>query len=232
VYGAKSEKVYNDWDGIKEVTSLPDTALHRNVDKIVLAAGEQYKGKVHTAIVCPPCIYGLGRGPDNQHSVQAYRLASATLKRGKGFQVGEGVNIWTQIHVQDLSNVFLALVEAALSPNGGKATWNEEGYYFAENGDFQWGDISRGIAKAAKEKGLIESADIDNISPEEADKLAPSGSYLWGTNSRCRSIRANKLFGWTPKQKTLPELLPRIVEVEAEREGLIKTHAEKAAGLG
>ena len=127
----KSDKVYDDWDGIGEVTSIPDHALHRNVDKIVLAASKQYPDRISTAIVCPPCIFGPGRGPDNQKSVQVYRMARAALQRGKGFHVNQGLNLWTEVHVQDLSNVYLALVTAALS-GGGKATWNDEGYYFAE----------------------------------------------------------------------------------------------------
>jgi nucleoside-diphosphate-sugar epimerase len=195
----------------------------------VLAASEQYPGKISTAIVCPPCIYGPGRGPDNQRSMQAYRMASAALKRGKGFQVLEGKNIWTEVHVQDLSNVYLALVAAALE-GGGKATWNDEGYYFAENGDIVWGDIAKGIAKAAHDKGLIKTADVDGVSTEEADQLTSAGSYLWGMNSRCRAYRANKLFGWKPEKPSLQKLLPSIVEDEAKLLGLIKGHAEQAAG--
>lgn len=230
-YGVKSEKTYNDWDGINEVTSLPDYALHRNVDKIVLGASSKTPGsKVNTAIVCPPCIYGPGRGPDNRKSVQVYRMARIALQRGKGFHVNEGENTWTQVHVRDLSNVFLSLVETALSPDGGKATWNEEGYYFAESGDFLWGDVGRVIGKIAEEKKLIKEAGADEVTKEEADKLLPMGSYLWGTNSRCRAVRANKLFGWTPKEKSLFDLLPDIVEDEARELGLIKGHAEKAAG--
>jgi hypothetical protein len=229
-YGVKNEKVFDDWEGVEEVTSIPDLALHRNVDKIILAASKQHPGKITTAIVCPPCIYGPGRGPDNQRSVQVYLMASAILKRGKGFQVEEGRNIWTQVHVQDLSKVYLSLVTEALSPGGGKATWNDEGYYFAEAGDFVWGEVGQAIAKIAKQKGLIETSDIDNLSIQEADKLHPVGSYLWGMNSRCKAIRANKLFGWTPKEKSLFDVLPDIVDIEARLLGITHGHAEKAAG--
>lgn len=54
--GEWTEKQYNDWDGVNELTHLPDDAFHRNVDKIVLEAGQQ--DGVNTAIVCPPTIYG------------------------------------------------------------------------------------------------------------------------------------------------------------------------------
>lgn len=231
-YGSTREKVYNDWDGIGEVTSIPDSAIHRNVDKVVLAAGDVSGGSIHTAIVCPPCIYGPGRGPDNKRSVQVYDYAKATLQRHKGFVINEGLNDWTEVHVQDLSEAYLALVTSALTPEGGKATWNKEGYYFTESGTFNWGDVGRNIAKIAHDHQLINTADVDTIDKEAADKLRAAGSYLWGTNSHCKAIRATKLLGWSPKGKSLMELLPEIVEDEAKLLGLVKGHAALAAGEG
>lgn len=228
-YGYHREHTYDDWEGIKEVTSLPDAAVHRNVDKIVLAASKG-AGQVNTAIVCPPCIYGPGRGPENQTSLQAYKYAAAALKRGKGFIINEGTNVWTESHVQDLSNIYLALVTSAMEPGGGKATWNDEGYYFSETGAFAWGDIGKAIAKIAYEKRLINAAEVDTITAEEADSITPFGSYMWGTNSRCKASRASKVLGWKPTQKSLKDLLPEIVEGEAKKQGLIKGHAVKAAG--
>lgn len=56
--GTWSEKQYNDLEGVGELTSLPDRAFHRNVDKLVLGVAEEHGDKVKTAIVCPPTIYG------------------------------------------------------------------------------------------------------------------------------------------------------------------------------
>jgi hypothetical protein len=56
--GKWSEKEYNDVSGIDELTSLPDEAFHRNVDKIVLEAGSKHADVLKTVIVCPPTIYG------------------------------------------------------------------------------------------------------------------------------------------------------------------------------
>jgi len=52
---------------------------------------------------------------------------------------------------------------------------------------------------------------------------------MLGTNSRCKAIRANKLFGWTPKQKSVFDLLPEIIDGEAKAMGRIRQHAEEAA---
>lgn len=131
-FGELEEKVYDDWDGIDEVTSLPDDAAHRNVDKIVLAAGEH--PAVMTAIVCPPSIYGLGRGPGNKRSQQLYDLSRMILTSGKGMRVGKGENKQTHIHVYDLSDLYLLLIEAAAA-GGGEATWGNKGYYFSSRGE-------------------------------------------------------------------------------------------------
>ena len=57
--GEWSDKEYNDWTGVEELTSLPDSAFHRNVDKVVLEAGNKYGDVIKTNIVCPPTIYGM-----------------------------------------------------------------------------------------------------------------------------------------------------------------------------
>ncbi|KAJ5429325.1 hypothetical protein N7491_006341 [Penicillium cf. griseofulvum] len=55
---------------------------------------------VHTAIICPPIIYGSGRGTGNTKSAKAYWLAAAVLKRRNGLLIGEGKKIWHQVHIQ------------------------------------------------------------------------------------------------------------------------------------
>ena len=226
-FGDELPKVFNDWDGVWELVSQPDHAAHRVVDKIVLAASSDL---VHVAIVCPPTIYGPGRGPDNQRSHQAYEGAKAMLQRKKGFVPGKGENVWHYVHVQDLSDLYLLLGEAAVS-GGGQATWGaKEGYYLAENGSFVWGDVLKGLAKEAGSKGLIDSSEVDGLSNSDLDALTPYGHLVWGTNSRGESIRGKKLLGWKPYRPSLIEELSVIVDGEATSLGLFQGHAAKAAG--
>lgn len=132
-FGEKlTTKVYDDLDHVDEVTNLPDEAWHRNVDKAVLDGGSM---DVRTAIICPCCIYGLGTSPGKCVSWQIPQLARWTLTRGKGLMVNQGQTHWNNVHVLDLAKLYLLLVEEALKPNGGKATWGSDGYYFAENGE-------------------------------------------------------------------------------------------------
>ena len=228
IYGEISTKIYNDWEGIGEVTSLPDHAPHRKNDKNVINADGP---KVKTAIVCPPTIYGPGRGAGNRRSHQIPELARSVLEKKKGLRVGAGENIGPNVHINDLSDCYVKLVEAAVE-GGGNATWGKEGYYFVENGEHVWGDISEAVAKAAHKQGLISSDEVISISEKEADDLAWWGSALWGANSRFRAIRAPKLLGWLPTKgaRDLDSDISEVVTAEAKGLGLISGHAAMVAG--
>ncbi|KIW89682.1 uncharacterized protein Z519_09838 [Cladophialophora bantiana CBS 173.52] len=222
-FGNRLNKVYDDWDNVNELMSHPDQAAHRNVDKIVLATSSD---KVKTAIVCPPTIWGHGRGPDNTRSDQLYKATASFLKRGKAFKVGKGENIWHQVHIRDLSNLFLLIGEAAVN-GGSPATWNDQGYYLAENGPFVWGDVIQEIAKAAHKEGLLPDATVESLSPMEAERYLPHARLLIGTNSRGVSGRGKKLLGWKPTMHGIMDEIPSCVESEALLLGLIKRHAAK-----
>ena len=227
-YGEMSTKVYNDWEGVGEVTSLPDHAPHRKNDKSVIDADSP---KVKTAIVCPPTIYGPGRGPGNQRSIQIPELARSVLGKRKGLQVGAGENLGPNVHIHDLSDCYVKLVEAAVA-GGGKATWGKEGYYFTENGEHIWGHISKTVAKAAHKKSLIPSDEVISISEKEADELTWWGSAIWGANSRYHAIRARKLLEWSPKNgaKELNSDISEVISAEAKSLGLAPGHAAKVVG--
>ncbi|OAG44257.1 hypothetical protein AYO21_01253 [Fonsecaea monophora] len=132
-------------------------------------------------------------------------------------------------HRNDLSNLYLLLGEAALN-GGSPATWNDQGYYLAENGPFVWGDLIQEIANVAHKNGLLPEATVESLSPAEAETFLPNARLLMGTNSRGVSIRGKKLLGWKPAMHGIMEEIPECVESEAERLGLIKRHAAKVAG--
>jgi hypothetical protein len=46
--GSWSDKQYNDWEGIEELTQLPDDAWHSNVDKLVLNVTAKHGAMVKT----------------------------------------------------------------------------------------------------------------------------------------------------------------------------------------
>ncbi|KAI5851137.1 hypothetical protein DFP73DRAFT_490131 [Morchella snyderi] len=212
------EKIYDDIESVKELTSFPiEGHLHRDVDTIILAANSD---NVKTAIVCPPTIYGLGAGTaGNTRSAQVPELTKNILKRGEAFHVTAGKSIWNNVHIDDLSQLYLLLTEDAAA-GGKKATWGTEGYYFAENGEHVWGELTKKIAEKAKVKGYLKTNDIVSLSVDDIKKIHPFGAVLWGTNSRGRASRARKVLGWTPKGTSLEETLDALIDSEAKSLGL------------
>ncbi|GME27559.1 Nucleoside-diphosphate-sugar epimerase [Neofusicoccum parvum] len=201
-YGVESTKVYDDWEGVGEVTSFPDEALHRVIDKVVLEAGA--RGKVRTAVVCPPAVYGRGEGTvGDEHGIVPWTV-KPLLERGKGFVVGDGGAVWNTVHVQDLAGLFVRLVEEA-TKGGGSATWGPEGYYFAENGQVAWRDGMSRLVDAAFQKGLIKSTEVESLDEEQAKKISPFALIMWGMNSRSKAVRARKLLGWHPVKSDMIE---------------------------
>lgn len=215
--GEWSEQEFNDWDRVAELTGLPDAAFHRDVDKLVLAAGSE---SVKTAIVCPPTIYGRGRGPVSGRSRQLYELASLVLREGFVPIVGAGKARWNGVHVQDLSDAFVLLSEAAAAGNLDPEIWGEKGYHLAENGEFVWGDIARLVGKKAVELGYLkEQPQERQLSREEAFKVADFQAVSWGLNSRAKAERLRKVLGWKPHGKSPEEEIPEILKSEKERLG-------------
>jgi nucleoside-diphosphate-sugar epimerase len=221
VFGEKLSRSYDDWDEVAELFKIPDDAPHRPADKIVQAAGSD---KVKIAIVCPPCIYGPGRGPDNQRSIQLYNAAKSMIQHKQGWMPGKGENVWHEIHVQDLSDLYLLLAEAAV--NGGPpATWNDQGYYFAENGSFTWGEMLKAVAKDAHRKGYLQSDEVAHLTPEEINPLFHNGAFYVGTDSRGVAKRGKNLLGWKPHRPAMIDLVSSVVDEEAELLGVKKRHA-------
>lgn len=129
-FGFKTDKVWDDVEDIKEILSVIENNSKRPVDKLVIS---QDPSKVKTAFIVGSHIYGTGRGPSNTRSVQAPEIVRATLKLKEGFRLGEGKNNWSNIHVHDLSDLIVSLVDAAAEGKSG--LWNKEGIYFPENGN-------------------------------------------------------------------------------------------------
>ncbi|KAF5559831.1 nucleoside-diphosphate-sugar epimerase [Fusarium napiforme] len=219
VFGTGSDVIYNDLTGIDSIKSLIKQYPSRAVDNYIFAVSEQ-SSNVKTALVVPPIIYGQGRGPGNQRSMQIPGLAKATLERKKGLQVGSGESRWGNIHIADLSRIFLSLVEKAVEGNQDENLWGANGLFFTGAGELSFAEISRRIAVAANDFNLIPTAEVDNLDAKEIDSIIPHGSVLLGTNARAGADRARKVLGWEPENESLEEHIPTTVIQEAEALGI------------
>ena len=134
-----SDKIYNDLD-IESIHSIPVTQPHRNVDDYIFKNSEGFE----SIIVAPPLIYGQGKGLFNKNSIQIPLLIRGFLKSGYAATIGKGNNIWNNVHVEDLADFYLLLLQKAWE---GKAGTGRDGWYFVESGEHIWKDVVIEIGK-------------------------------------------------------------------------------------
>jgi len=215
-----SEVIYDDLNA-EQIESLPPTQLHRDVDLTILDADPE--GYIRSYIVLPSTIYGIASTPlvdsgiQNSISIQIPRLIRASLSRGQGGVVGKGLSMWPDVHIDDVADLYILLFDTILS-NPELVAHGHEGFYFGENGEHTWYEISKEIASALVDLGRGESKEPTPFTAEELIKYFGSEKmgYNYGTNSRCRGNRGRAL-GWKP-QKTKEDMLQSI---RAETEFLV-----------
>ncbi|KAH6900010.1 hypothetical protein B0T10DRAFT_13024 [Thelonectria olida] len=218
------EQNYNDLAGVDRLLNLPDTAIHRNVDKIVQAASS---GSVRTLIISPPTIHGTGSGPVNTRSVQVPNLARATFQLGYAPIIGAGKTEWDNVHIDDLADLFVRFVDATQDPSkrSNLEIFGLNGYFLARQGTHKWSDVSEWIAEEAARRGYLSEAVTKSVPFETVDATGLLAAISWGANSKGESERARKYLGWEPKATALKETIADVVEVEARALGLVKNEA-------
>ncbi|KAI2614881.1 NAD(P)-binding protein [Hypoxylon sp. NC1633] len=198
---------YHDIDDIERIVNLPDQALHRDIDKIVLAANSP---GVRTLILGPPTIYGRGRGPLNQRSIQVPGIAEYTLTHGYAPIQPPGLAEWDNVHVHDVSDFFVLAVDAVLDlvKSRDPEIFGPRGYFFVENGVHLWSDVARWVAAEAAKQGFV---------PEPITKDVDITRF--GSNSKSVAARAKKYLGWAPKSPSLEDEIAATVAFEAKKLG-------------
>ncbi|RKL36705.1 hypothetical protein BFJ72_g8254 [Fusarium proliferatum] len=213
--GEPSSQVWDDLDGVSSILDLIRSHDSRVVDNYILKIAKETPS-VKTALVLPPIIYGKGQGPVKQRSVQIPALSKVAIERGHAVRAGRGLAAWTNVHVADLARLFTILAEKGAGGSEDENVWGEKGIYLPGVGELTWADISDRVAKAAKDQGLIDTLDVEELYKPEVDTALPAGSVFFGSNARSKPRRATEVLGWEPKETGLDEEIPRAVAEEAE----------------
>ncbi|KAJ4164373.1 hypothetical protein LMH87_006049 [Akanthomyces muscarius] len=192
------EQTYHDIDDIKRLVTLPDYAHHRNVDILVQ---ETISDAVKVAILCPPTIYGEGSGPVNRRSIQVPELAKATLKAGYAPVIGKGETEWDNVHIDDLADLFVKVLDATQNPSKSKnpEIFGLHGYFLASNGVHRWSEVSQWIADEADKQGYKPGTKTKTVTLNEAERVAGPAAASFARNSKGIPQRAEKYLGWKPK---------------------------------
>ncbi|KAF2169250.1 hypothetical protein M409DRAFT_52516 [Zasmidium cellare ATCC 36951] len=210
-HGKLNPKIWSDIDDIDEIWSRPGGELHRNTEKILQAASKKHGDKLKIAVMCPPDIYGRGHGPGRRRSAYFPFFWKDIMTVGAPFYAEDGANTRSFVHIDDLMEIYLRVVEAAAAGGAG-AGWGKEGYYFATTQEASQIDIATATAQVLRARGAIQQDKPLRLPKEQVAGFIPYsglsiGTYLYMSNSRTRADRAHKLFEYHARQSTLWEVL-------------------------
>lgn len=215
--GRLSPKVWSDDNpkDLEEICTLPDTALHRNTEKILHSTIREHADKLHVAIMCPPDIFGRGKGLAKTQSALIPMFVNESRKLGNPFFYSEGTNTRSWVHIDDLMRVYLRVVEAAASDDveTAKLYFGENGYHFAATQEHSHIDVATAVGKILFNQGVIKEENPVHVDLQRLDAVAniprfpKLARYLYASNSRTRASRAGRLWGYTGEAPGLMETL-------------------------
>lgn len=218
-------KVFSDKNDISEINTLPLEQPHRPVDEIILGINER-NPIVETAIVCPSTIFGQSDGFDNIISVQIPYLIKLSYAKDQAFSVYDGSYIWSHIHIKDLGDLYIHILDKLIS--GLDIPKGKNGYYFGSYAlsneqevndrpteiEHYWKDVSKAVSENLFKRRLISKSEVAELTPKEIISLANNDNFAplyWGTNSRSRADNGIKI-GWKPKYSGIQDFWDSISE--------------------
>ncbi|GAA0525829.1 NAD-dependent epimerase/dehydratase family protein [Chitinophaga japonensis] len=156
------------------------------IDRTVMGATEQ---GLRSIVICPTMIYGDGLGL-KKDSIQVPLLRQAARQYQAGVFIGKGANVWSNVHIRDLAQLYQLALEKA--PAGA--------FYYAENGEAAIFDIAEVISRLPGFNGKTRSLSMD-----EAIALwgAEGAHFGLGSNSYVSAERAREELGWQPAERDI-----------------------------
>jgi len=211
--GKLNPKVWSDISSLAEIQDLPYNALHRNTELILHETVQYYGDRINIAIMCPPDIYGKGKGLAKTHSALIPMYVKEIQRLGgQVFYYGEGTNTRSWVHIDDLMRVYLKVIEAAASASADEY-FNNNGYHFAATQEHSQLDVAKVVGRTMHKQGAIADPTPFPISLEQLDvllkvsKFEKLARYLFASNSRTKAERAERLYGYKGEAPGLLESL-------------------------
>ncbi|MGV6876752.1 NAD-dependent epimerase/dehydratase family protein [Pseudochelatococcus sp. B33] len=184
--GAESAAVHADAAYPGNVSPIASRSVRLGNDTRILAAAEQ---GIRSIVICPSLTYGWREGP-HRESVQLRLIIEEARRSGTARYIGAGRNRWSNVHVDDLADLYLLALDRADAGT----------FLFGENGEDALRDIAGAIGR------LLGTPAASWPLAEALRVWGPRCEYSLASNSRVRGVNARAL-GWAPHRPGLIEEL-------------------------
>eukprot|EP01112_Ceratiomyxa_fruticulosa_P007398 TRINITY_DN1917_c0_g1_i1.p2 TRINITY_DN1917_c0_g1~~TRINITY_DN1917_c0_g1_i1.p2 ORF type:complete len:297 (+),score=82.44 TRINITY_DN1917_c0_g1_i1:1506-2396(+) len=136
---------------------------------------------VYGTVIVPSMVYG-GEGG---HYTTFFQQA----EQGKVAVYGTGKNVLSNVHIDDIADAYVRVIEANTDVVSGQA------FNFAEEKKLTLEEVAQAYADAAGFKGKVETG-------------APFPFALFDTNMYFDTSKARRVLGWNPSRKDLTQEAP------------------------
>jgi nucleoside-diphosphate-sugar epimerase len=169
----------------------------RDIDLMVLNAAAS---GIRSMVICPSLIYGQGRGL-NPKSVQIPFLTENAQNCGAVQIVGAGRNVWSNVHIDDVIDLYLLSLAKAAAGS----------FFFAASGEASFLEIAMAISQR------MNIPKVQSLDPEIAASQwgVAKAYYSLGSNSRVRSVRARQELGWAPLHTSVVDWILKEMPIES-----------------
>ncbi|SHF33682.1 NAD-dependent epimerase/dehydratase family protein [Chryseobacterium sp. OV279] len=184
--GEKSDFVYTEDIPLHPRLEMASRVL---INNYVLQSA---KKDIRSIVIVPTMVYGEGLGL-KKDSIQLPALISFSKEKGFGTYFGKGENIWSNLHIEDLADLYVLALEKAKSG----------ALYYAENGS----STIRNLAENISRQYNLQPAQSLSIQ-EAVNTFGPAGGYFgFASNSLCNADKARTELGWKPQYQSIEQFI-------------------------
>ncbi|ESZ91498.1 hypothetical protein SBOR_8127 [Sclerotinia borealis F-4128] len=206
-------KIWDDVIDIQGLKSFPSTTVHATTDALVFAAAPD----TNVAIISPTVVYGLSPSSIHPTPITLPPLIDVLTKLNSGFTLNTGVNVQGYIHVLDLAQIYLLLIDDALKnpSSADPKKWGPESYYFGASEDLSFKEYMTYLVShlSAAPYNLIQDSIKQLALPDAIEVVGLLSAYYFGTYVRVASTRAKDVLGWVAKEKLVGEGLGEVLAI-------------------
>ncbi|SEM69825.1 Nucleoside-diphosphate-sugar epimerase [Chryseobacterium taichungense] len=191
IFGGKENGEKSDFVFTEDIPLQPRLEMASRVlinQHILLAA----KKDIRSIVIVPTMVYGEGLGI-KKNSIQLPALINLSKEKGFGVYFGKGENIWSNIHIEDLADLYVLALEKAKAGS----------LYYAENGS----STIKNLAEKISERYKLQAAQSVTVQ-EAVNTFGPAGGYFgFASNSLCNADKARTELNWKPQHYSIENFI-------------------------
>ncbi|MFY1047103.1 NAD-dependent epimerase/dehydratase family protein [Chryseobacterium sp. GP-SGM7] len=191
IFGGKENGEKSDFIFTEDIPLQPrlEMASRVLINQHILQAA---KKNIRSIVIVPTMVYGEGLGI-KKTSIQLPALINFSKEKGFGAYFGKGENMWSNIHIEDLADLYVLALENAKAGS----------LYYAENGF----STIKNLAEKISERYGLQAAQSVTVQ-EAVNTFGPAGGYFgFASNSLCNADKARIELNWKPQYQSIENFI-------------------------